>query len=88
MTVVAKDVPPFAIIEGNPGAIIGMRFDLEVASKIRKAAWWKYTFWELSNLPINDVSAFVKHIECLSKLNPYEPELFSLRKLASFTERT
>lgn len=40
-SVVVKDVPPFAIIGGNPAEIIRYRFSQQTIDEIRKSAWWE-----------------------------------------------
>ncbi len=39
-SVVVKDVPPFAIVCGNPAKVLRYRFDDEKASKFLKTRWW------------------------------------------------
>lgn len=39
-SVVTKDVPPFAIVAGNPARIIRYRFDTETIQKIINTSWW------------------------------------------------
>ena len=38
--VVTKDVPPYAIVGGNPARIIRMRFDDNTINKLIKSEWW------------------------------------------------
>ncbi len=46
-SVVTKDVPPYAIVGGNPARIIKYRFDEETINGMQKIAWWD---WSLSVL--------------------------------------
>jgi len=39
--VVTGDVPPYAIVAGNPAKIIGYRFSPDVIVEIEKTQWWK-----------------------------------------------
>lgn len=57
-SVVVKDVPPFAIIGGNPAIIIKYRFSEKKIKEIIDSAWWNE---DMDN--INDISGF---------LTPYE----------------
>lgn len=41
-SVVAKDVPPYAIVGGNPARIIRYRFDQEAIDGLQKIAWWDW----------------------------------------------
>lgn len=41
-TIVTKDVPPFAVVVGNPGRVLRLRFaDAQVADLLR-IAWWNW----------------------------------------------
>jgi virginiamycin A acetyltransferase len=41
-SVVTRDVPAYAIVGGNPAAIIRMRFDAAVIDKLIETAWWDW----------------------------------------------
>lgn len=41
--VVAKDVPPFAIVVGNPGRVVRYRFDEATVAKLELIAWWDWS---------------------------------------------
>lgn len=59
-TVVTKDVPPYAIVGGNPATIIRYRFRDEIIEKLQRIKWW---YW-----PINKIK---KNFELMKN-----PELF------------
>lgn len=40
--VVVKDVPPYAIVGGNPAKIIKYRFPEETIERLRRIAWWDW----------------------------------------------
>lgn len=42
-SVVTKDVPPYAIVVGNPGKIIKYRFTEEQIEKLLKISWWNWS---------------------------------------------
>lgn len=42
--VVTKDVAPYAIVAGVPAKKIKMRFDPELAERIRKSGWWDWDY--------------------------------------------
>jgi acetyltransferase-like isoleucine patch superfamily enzyme len=46
-TVVVKDVPPYAIVGGNPGKILKYRFKQETIDKLIESAWWEKDIDEL-----------------------------------------
>ena len=39
---VTKDVPPYAIVGGNPAEILRFRFDADVIEALQKIAWWDW----------------------------------------------
>lgn len=47
---VVKDVPPYAIIGGNPGKVIKMRFDDKTIERLVKIAWWD---WDIEKITRN-----------------------------------
>ena len=42
-SVVTKDVPPYAIVAGNPAKLIRYRFEEEICKKIEETKWWEST---------------------------------------------
>lgn len=42
-SVVTKDVPPYAIVAGNPAKVLRYRFDKETIDGLQKIAWWDWT---------------------------------------------
>ena len=41
-SVVARDVPPYAIVAGNPARVVRSRFDEEDVGRLLRAAWWNW----------------------------------------------
>lgn len=41
-TIVTKDVPPYAIVAGNPGKIIRMRCSDKIIEKMLELEWWNF----------------------------------------------
>jgi virginiamycin A acetyltransferase len=40
--VVGNDVPPYAIVIGNPARVIRVRFDPDVVAALNEIAWWEW----------------------------------------------
>jgi len=40
--VVVKDVPPYAIVAGNPAKVVKMRFDDKTIERLLKISWWNW----------------------------------------------
>lgn len=61
--VVAKDVPPYAIVGGVPGKVVGYRYDDETIQFLVKTKWWNNepswfeNNWEL----MSDIEQFKKY---------------------------
>lgn len=63
-SVVARDVPPYAIFCGNPARLIGYRFEDSVIKELLKLAWWD---WEdekieeaIAYMASSDVERFLR----------------------------
>lgn len=42
-SIVTKDVPPYAVVVGNPARILKYRFSDEVIEKIQSSEWWNWS---------------------------------------------
>jgi acetyltransferase-like isoleucine patch superfamily enzyme len=42
-TVVAKDVPPYAVVVGNPAVVIRYRFDQTTITRLLSIRWWEWS---------------------------------------------
>jgi virginiamycin A acetyltransferase len=40
--VVAADVPPYAVVAGNPARVVKQRFSAEVVAQLQAIAWWHW----------------------------------------------
>lgn len=64
-SVVTKNVPPFALVAGNPAKIKKYRFPKEIREKLLKIKWWD---WEVETVKERigdflDIDTFVKKYE-------------------------
>jgi virginiamycin A acetyltransferase len=64
-SLVTKDVPPYAIVGGNPARVIRYRFSEEQISELLKIEWWNWTDEKVTKfLPFilsEDVDAFIRN---------------------------
>lgn len=82
-SVVAKDIPPYAIVVGNPAKIIKYRFSEEQIKKLLKIEWWN---WSISKIKEN-IEWFKKDvIEFTGKF--YDGKKLNLEKVAYKHNRT
>ena len=65
-SVVAKDVPPYTIVAGNPAKIIRKRFDDELINLLLKLKWWDKS--------IEEIDALIPLLSC-SDLNKVKQNL-------------
>ncbi|GEA07072.1 O-acetyltransferase [Alteromonas sp. KUL42] len=49
-SIVTKDVPPYAIVAGNPAKILRMRFKPELIERLLASKWWTLDDKKLSDL--------------------------------------
>lgn len=48
-----KDVPPYAIVAGNPAKIVKLRFDESIIERLLNIAWWNWDIQKINNnLPL------------------------------------
>ncbi len=71
-SVVTKNVPPYAIVAGNPAKFIRYRFDLETIQKLLAIAWWDWQDAEIINafpyLLSEDINRFIQYCQAIGKL--------------------
>jgi len=63
-SVVTKDVPPYAIVGGNPAKIIKYRFTEEQIDSLLKIKWWEWEEQKIKEEAMNmwstDINEFIK----------------------------
>lgn len=75
MSVVLKDVPPFAIVAGNPAAVRRMRLPPPIAAELQELAWWRFAPWQLTDVNFSTPRLAVDHLRRLiPTLRPYAPQ--------------
>lgn len=77
--VVTKDVPPYAVVAGNPAVIKKFRLSPRLVAQFLDVAWWRFAPWQLSHLDPSDPSAFRKGVMEMTDVAPFEPDVIDLR---------
>jgi acetyltransferase-like isoleucine patch superfamily enzyme len=77
--VVTKDVPPYAIVGGNPAHILRFRFELRQYAALRSLAWWRFAPWQLKGVPFGNVDTAIHRLrQLVPTLTPYAPAKVSV----------
>jgi virginiamycin A acetyltransferase len=63
--VVARDVPPYAVVVGNPGRITRLRFDESTIARLLTIRWWD---WPVEKIMANLAVLRGADIDALAKL--------------------
>lgn len=88
MAVVTKDVPPYAIVAGNPATVKRLRHPERVAERLLKTAWWRFAPWQLRAVNASRPEASLNDLECLCETEaPYAPELVTMAQVADEAAR-
>lgn len=79
MAMVTRDVPPYAIVVGNPARVLRMRFPDPVIERMLAVRWWRYNLLDLAIDPTHPMRA-LDQIEALvaDGLQPYAPPVMNL----------
>ena len=81
--VVVKDVPPYAVVAGNPATIKKFRVAPNLIGLLLHLAWWRFAPWQLVGIDVTQPARAVRALaEQVPLLEPYAPSTVSVRELA------
>ncbi len=66
-SVVTKDVPPYAVVGGNPAGLLRYRFDEETVSQWLTLRWWQFS---ISKFKHEDLISIAASIDAARRLDP------------------
>ena len=82
-SVVAKDVPPYAVVVGNPARVIKYRFDEETIRALQEIKWWNWPEKKIkANLPLlKDPVRFIAEFAAPREDEPADETVAMMRAL-------
>lgn len=84
MSVVTKDVPPYAIVAGNPATLKRIRVSPRAVAAMLELQWWRFAPWQLAEIDFSDAENAIGPLrELASRAQPYAPEPVKLKVLAA-----
>jgi acetyltransferase-like isoleucine patch superfamily enzyme len=78
--VVTKDVPPYAVVAGNPATIRKLRVPPQFISPLLRLRWWRYAPWQLQHLDPSNIGGFVAGLSAMRDVDPFTPDIVDLRE--------
>lgn len=76
--VVVKDVPPYAVVAGNPSVIKKMRVPSHFISPLLKLQWWQFAPWQLTHLDPSKIGAFLQGLSKMERTAAFAPQVINL----------
>lgn len=76
--VVVKDVPPYAVVAGNPAIIKKFRLPPEMIGWMLRSRWWRFAPWQLSHVDVTQPREVLKGLEAMVDTPPFEPTVVDL----------
>lgn len=78
--VVSKDVPPYAVVAGNPATIKRWRIDPNIISGMLRSRWWRFAPWQLTHLDPSKPQPFIAGVLAMNNEPEFEPDVVDLRE--------
>lgn len=83
--IVTKDVPPYAIVAGNPARIIRYRFDDDIIENLLRLQWWKYAYTDFISFNPSNINEAIDTVSAMisnGELTEYLPGKIFMKMLA------
>lgn len=80
--VVSKDVPPYAMVAGNPAVIKKFRLPPALISPMLRSKWWQFAPWQMTHLTPAKPHDFVQGVMQMVRngVEPFAPTVINLAK--------
>jgi len=83
-SVVVKDVPPYAVVGGNPAKVLRLRLPEKIVERFLAVRWWRFAPWQLGKIEFDDAErAAVQLEELVGTLTPYEPGIHAIKEFVA-----
>lgn len=73
--VVVSDVPPYAIVVGNPARVLRYRFNEDVVDTLLRLKWWELDMMYLKGVDFSDINKAIASIEQIRQKYKTAPEI-------------
>lgn len=74
--VVTRDVPPYAVVVGNPGRVVRYRFDEALIARLLASRWWTRAPWQLEGIDLSRPAESIDALERrVAETEAYAPDL-------------
>jgi len=77
-SVVSRDVPPYAVVAGNPAVIKRYRLPPDLIEQMQHSRWWRFAPWQLTHLDVCDPQAFCAGVLEMQDAPEFEPSVIDL----------
>ena len=84
-SIVSSDVPPFALVAGNPARVIAYRFDSATIARLERVRWWDLSYeflvrhiGKISTLEVTEFLDFIEASEALD-YDPHEKRYIAIK---------
>jgi acetyltransferase-like isoleucine patch superfamily enzyme len=87
--VVVKDVPPYAVVAGNPAVVKKYRIPEHLIDRMLAVAWWRFAPWQMKEVDFTDTEKALEKLESLVKtLSPYSPSFTNITDILNPPSKT
>jgi acetyltransferase-like isoleucine patch superfamily enzyme len=87
---VLEDVPPYAVVVGQPARVIKYRFSPELIARFLELEWWRFSAAEISKLPLERSDRFLDVLSekiATETMNPMRPATLRFRDLVDAAQQ-
>jgi len=77
--VVSRDVPPYAVVAGNPAVIKKFRVPPTLMSPMLRCRWWRFAPWQMTHLDPSNAHGFIMGVNAMTEGEPFQPEVFDMK---------